>query len=230
MDCGRGPAEASVAAAPIYEETPPSGRRQGQATGEAGSIYRLAARMSAYYVIAIVVVVGAVVLSAIGLTREDFPPNLRVGRAVMAGTLLAVVAGVIALISTTEREHPREEAAHAAAEKAAERKSEKRAAPGGGEPAGGQTVAVTEKEFSVALEGGKALEAGPLTFAVSNKGKIQHDLAIEGKGLDKEPKTPLIDPGKTADLKADLRAGKYKFYCTVPGHEESGMATDVTVR
>ena len=31
--------------------------------------------MSAYYVIAIVIAVGAVVLSAIGLTREDFPPN-----------------------------------------------------------------------------------------------------------------------------------------------------------
>lgn len=199
-------------------------------TGGAGSVYTLAARMSAYYVIAIVVVVAAVALSAIGLTREDFPPNPRVGRAVMGGMLLAVVAGVIALLATTEREHPREEAAHAAAEKA-----EKNAAAEGkqgqtGPAESGETVAVTEDEFSISLEGGERLEAGPHTFAVANKGKIQHDLAIEGKSLDKEPKTPLIDPGKTADLKAELKPGSYRLYCTVPGHAQSGMETDVTVR
>jgi uncharacterized cupredoxin-like copper-binding protein len=186
--------------------------------------------MSAYYVIAIVIVAGAVVLSAIGLTRENFPPDVRVGRAVMAGTLVAVVVGIIALLATTEKEHPREEAAHAAAEEAdkkvAEEGKEGQTAP----PESGQAVAVTEAEFSVALEGGEELEAGPHTFSVANKGKIGHDLAIEGEGLDKEPKTPLIDPGKTAELKADLRAGEYKFYCTVPGHEQSGMATDVTVK
>jgi uncharacterized cupredoxin-like copper-binding protein len=199
-------------------------------TSEAGSIYRLAARMSAYYVIAILVVVGAVVLSAIGLTREDFPSNLRVGRAVMAGMLVAVIAGVVALLATTEREHPREEAAHAAAEEAERKVGAEGKRGQTGPPESGETVAVAEDEFSVALEGGEELEAGPHTFAVANKGKIQHDLAIEGEGLDKEPKTPLIDPGKSADLKADLKAGKYKFYCTVPGHEESGMSTDVTVR
>ncbi|MGH2979597.1 MAG: plastocyanin/azurin family copper-binding protein [Solirubrobacterales bacterium] len=185
--------------------------------------------MSAYYVIAIVTVVGAVVLSAIGLTREDFPPNPRVGRAVMAGTLLAVFAGVIALLATTEKEHPREEAAHAAAEQAAEKKSEEGAAAGG-EAAGGQTVRVTEEEFSIALEGGEELEPGPHTFAVANEGQIDHDLAIEGEGLREEPRTPLIEPGASADLKADLEPGDYRFYCTVPGHAQSGMETDVTVR
>jgi uncharacterized cupredoxin-like copper-binding protein len=185
--------------------------------------------MSAYYVIAILVVVSAVVLSAIGLTRVDFPPNPRIGRAVMASMLVAVIAGVVALLVTTDKEHPREEAARAAAEKG-EQKPEAGAPAGGGKVAGGPPVAVIEKEFSVALEGGDELKPGPQTFAVANKGKIQHDLAIEGKGLDKEPKTPLIDPGKTAQLKADLKPGKYKLYCTVPGHEQSGMETDVTVR
>jgi plastocyanin len=188
--------------------------------------------MSAYYVIAIVIAVGAIVLSAVGLTREDFPPTDRAGRAVMAGTLLLVVGGVIALLATTHVEHPREEAAEAAAEKAAE---EKQAAEEGkprqeGPPESGETVAVTEDEFSVALEGGDELAPGPHTFAVANKGKIDHDLAIEGGGLKDEPKTPLIDPGKAAELKADLKPGKYKLYCTVPGHEESGMRVDVTVR
>lgn len=186
--------------------------------------------MSAYYVIAIVIAVGAIVLSAIGLTREDFPPTARAGRAVMAGMLLLVIGGVVALLATTHVEHPREEAAEAAAEKAEEKTAEEGKTGQTGPPESGETVAVDEEEFSVALEGGDQLEAGPHTFAVTNKGKIEHDLAIEGGGLKAEPKTPLIDPGKTAELKADLKPGKYKFYCTVPGHEQSGMATDVTVR
>jgi uncharacterized cupredoxin-like copper-binding protein len=65
-------------------------------------------------------------------------------------------------------------------------------------------------------------------FAVANQGQAEHDLAIDG--LPKEAKTPLIEPGKTAELKADLKPGKYKFYCTVPGHEQAGMKIDVTVR
>ena len=187
--------------------------------------------MSAYFVIGILIAVGAVVLSAIGLTREDFPPNDRAARAVVAGTLVAVVAGVVALLMTTHVEHPREEAAEAAAEKAGEEKVAQAGKSGQvGAPKPGERVAVSEDEFSVALEGGNQLKPGPHAFAVANKGKIQHDLAIEGSGLPDEPKTPLIDPGKTADLKADLKAGKYKFYCTVPGHEQSGMKTEVTVR
>jgi uncharacterized cupredoxin-like copper-binding protein len=179
--------------------------------------------MTAYFVIAIGIAVGAVVLSAIGLTRGDFPPNPRVGRMVMAGALVFVLAGIVALVVTTHVEHPREEAAKAAAEKKAE---------GGAKPAqqGPQAIPVAEKEFSIALQGGNELKAGPQTFAVANQGKVQHDLAIEGKGLPKEPKTPLIDPGKSADLKADLKPGKYKFYCTVPGHEQAGMKVDVTVK
>jgi uncharacterized cupredoxin-like copper-binding protein len=189
----------------------------------------MAARMTAYYVIAIVIVAAAVVLSAIGLTRENFPQDDRAGRLIMAGTLMAVLAGVIALLATTEVEHPREEAAHAAAEKA-ERQAEQKKGGQTGTPKAGETVAVTEDEFSIALEGGNDLQAGPHTFAVANRGKIQHDLAIEGGGLDKEPKTPLIDPGQSADLETDLKSGKYRFYCAVPGHAESGMETDVTVK
>jgi uncharacterized cupredoxin-like copper-binding protein len=189
--------------------------------------------MSAYYVIAIVIAVGAIVLSAIGLTREDFPPTVRAGRAVMAGTLLLVVGAVIALLATTHVEHPREEAAEAAAEE--------KAAEGGGKPAeggkaaqggskAGETIDVTEDEFSIALQGGKEVAAGPHTFAVANEGKIEHDLAIEGDQLEDEPKTKLIPPKEAVPLEVDLPPGEYKFYCTVPGHEQSGMKVDVTVK
>jgi plastocyanin len=179
--------------------------------------------MSAYYVIAIVIAVGAVVLSAIGLTREDFPPTVRAGRLVMAGTLVLVTAGVIALLATTHKEHPREEAAEAR-EKAAEEQGETTARGGGG----GARVRTVEDEFSIKLESGDSLKPGAYTFAVDNRGKIEHDLEIEGAGI--EEKTPLIAPGERADLEADLKPGTYRFYCTVPGHAESGMDVEVRVR
>ena len=182
--------------------------------------------MTAYYVIAIVIAVGAIVLTAIGLTREDFPPTVRAGRAVMAGTLVLVVAGVIALLATTHVEHPREEAAEAAAEEKAVEEG-KPAEPGS---KAGETVDVTEDEFSIALEGGNQLAAGPYTFAVANEGEIEHDLAIEGDQLEDEAKTKLIPPKEAVPLEVDLPPGEYKFYCTVPGHEQSGMKADVTVK
>ena len=65
-------------------------------------------------------------------------------------------------------------------------------------------------------------------FQVDNDGKIQHDLAVEDGGQEK--KTPLIKAGSKADLKVALKPGKYRFYCTVPGHAQSGMQQEVTVK
>ena len=168
-------------------------------------------------------VVGAVVLSAIGLTRENFPPSRAVGRAIIGGTLALVLAGMAVLLVVTDKEHPREEAAEAAEH--AEREKAEGATQGEG---GGETVRAVEDEFSIKLDGGNTLEAGRYRFQVVNQGKIDHDLEVEGNGV--EEKTALISPGDEAALEADLEAGKYKFYCTVPGHEQSGMKVDVTVR
>jgi plastocyanin len=36
--------------------------------------------------------------------------------------------------------------------------------------------------------------------------------------------------GDTVTKKVDLKAGKYEFYCTIPGHEEAGMKGTLTVK
>jgi hypothetical protein len=183
--------------------------------------------MTLYYVLGATMVVGAIVLSAIGLTRENFPPSLAVGRAIMGGTLVLVLAGMAVLLLTTDKEHPREEAAEAAEHEKAARGE----GPGGGEAVRGEasrTIRALEDEFSIKLDPGSPRAPGRYTFDVVNQGKTDHDLEIEGEGI--EEKTPLIGPGKTARLNADLKPGKYKFYCTVPGHEQSGMKVDVSVR
>jgi plastocyanin len=35
--------------------------------------------------------------------------------------------------------------------------------------------------------------------------------------------------GKTDELKADLKPGKYPFFCDIPGHREAGMEGTLTV-
>jgi uncharacterized cupredoxin-like copper-binding protein len=172
-------------------------------------------------------VVLAVVLSAIGLTRENFPPSQGAARGIILGTLVLVLTGAVVLITTTHKEHPREEAAEKA-ELAAEREKESTPAGAGEGKGGGKTVRATEKEFSIELQGGTTLTPGSYTFQVVNAGQAEHDLAIDGNGV--KEKTPLIEPGKEAALEANLKPAKYRFYCTVPGHAEAGMDDEVTVR
>lgn len=191
--------------------------------------------MAVYFVIGTIFVVWALVLTALGLSRRDFPATREAGRAMIAFSGVLFVATVVILLAVTEREHPREEAKAKAAEEAEARKE---LAPGGreaGHEAGekqaeGGIVTVVEDEFSIELPsvvGGK-LEAGPYGFDVVNKGKIPHDLSVTGPGS--RGKTPLIRPGDDAKLEVELGPGKFRLICTVPGHEQQGMKTNLTVR
>jgi uncharacterized cupredoxin-like copper-binding protein len=96
------------------------------------------------------------------------------------------------------------------------------------ESAAAQRVAVKEKEFTIVLAK-TVLEPGKTTFVVSDVGKLQHDLALKGPGVNGK-KTPLINPGSKASLTVRLAKGKYTLWCTVPGHRKLGMVATLTVR
>lgn len=97
-----------------------------------------------------------------------------------------------------------------------------------GPPAAAHSIPVTESEFKLVLPSLKTA-AGKVTFAVTNAGKIQHDLAVTGPGVKGIAKTPLINPGASANLTVTLAAGSYTLYCTVPGHKTLGMVATLTV-
>jgi uncharacterized cupredoxin-like copper-binding protein len=88
------------------------------------------------------------------------------------------------------------------------------------------SVTATETEFKIALPK-STIAAGSYSFEVKNDGKIEHDLVVEGNGVDE--KTQLIEAGDTATLKVDLKPGTYDVYCSVPGHKEAGMDLKLTV-
>src|SRR4051812_1594227 len=192
--------------------------------------------MTGYYVLAGISVAWALLLTAVGLTQQSFPPGRSMARALMGFSVALAAVTVVVLVSVTHVEHPREEAAEAAAEAkhangveeapAGQQAPAEKPAPAGGGAA--KPVPVKEAEFSIAIQGGNSLKAGAYDFQVANDGKIEHDLAIEDGGQEK--KTPLIKAGGKAGVKVVLKPGKYRFYCTVPGHAQSGMQENVTVR
>jgi uncharacterized cupredoxin-like copper-binding protein len=85
-------------------------------------------------------------------------------------------------------------------------------------------VQVSETEFKITTDL-TSFKAGEITFVAKNDGKIPHDLAVKETG----DKTKEISPGGTAELKVNLKPGKYELYCTIPGHEAAGMKLTITV-
>jgi uncharacterized cupredoxin-like copper-binding protein len=70
-------------------------------------------------------------------------------------------------------------------------------------------------------------KARTYVFKAVNTGGIIHSLEIEGNGIEEE--TPILDPGQSANLKVNLKAGTYEIYCPVGGHAEQGMEGTITV-
>jgi hypothetical protein len=90
------------------------------------------------------------------------------------------------------------------------------------------TVEVSLSEWKVELTPGR-IPAGPVVFEVTNTGAIPHAFEVEGRNL--EQSTPQIQPGATATLQLDLRAGRYEAYCPVGkgSHKMLGMMNHLTV-
>ena len=69
--------------------------------------------------------------------------------------------------------------------------------------------------------------AGKVTIAMANPAALPHNVAIKGNGVD--VKGEVVGTGGTSTVSAELEAGTYTFYCSVPGHEAGGMKGTLTV-
>jgi len=63
--------------------------------------------------------------------------------------------------------------------------------------------------------------AGRLTIASENESSVDHNIAVEGAGIDE--RGPVVNNGGVSRIEVDLEPGEYTFYCSVPGHREGGM-------
>jgi plastocyanin len=67
-------------------------------------------------------------------------------------------------------------------------------------------------------------KAGKITIDFDNPAGVPHAVAIDG--VDQE--SDEVTDAKTS-LTVDLKAGKYTYFCPVPGHREAGMEGTLTV-
>jgi plastocyanin len=71
-------------------------------------------------------------------------------------------------------------------------------------------------------------KAGEVTIDFDNPSPIPHNVVIEEDGKELAGFEPITESEKAAS--ADLKAGTYTYYCSVPGHREAGMEGTLTVK
>jgi uncharacterized cupredoxin-like copper-binding protein len=72
-------------------------------------------------------------------------------------------------------------------------------------------------------------KAGKVTVNFTNQSAVPHDVALEDEAGEQIAATETVAEG-TDSTTAELKPGKYTFYCTVPGHRQAGMEGTLTVK
>jgi plastocyanin len=100
------------------------------------------------------------------------------------------------------------------------------AAPSGG--AGGITEAADPSGQLKFTKSSLTAKAGKVTITFTNMAPEMHNITIATGAGKVVGATPTFQSGvKTLDV--NLKAGKYVFYCSVPGHRQGGMQGTLTV-
>jgi plastocyanin len=193
------------------------------------------------------------VVSFFGLRNKEFPGS----KGALAGGIAIFAVLVFATMATgvrnaeEEQDHRENEEAEAAAHET-ELENEAAQAEEVGQAGGGAAGAQLEEDtsgqgggtggqsgdtvdLSAPEDGSLAYEpdslqasAGNVTIKFSNPATVGHDVHIEGDGEDLAASDVVAD-GETTEASADLEAGDYTFYCSIPGHREGGMEGTLTV-
>ena len=200
---------------------------------------------SFYFYFGGALVLTAVVLSYIGIrSKGSFPPS---GGA-LAGVATMVAAFVIGTAAygianaREEADHREHEEAEEDAASEQEGSEDAGAAPAAQEPSGvseggqpggiageAQTLSVSSPEDGSLVFDPDGLDAGAgeITLAYENPSPIPHNVNIETEG---QPVAESEDvTAGTVEVTAELAPGEYIYYCSIPGHRESGMEGTLTV-
>jgi uncharacterized cupredoxin-like copper-binding protein len=62
-----------------------------------------------------------------------------------------------------------------------------------------------------------------------NYGEDDHNLRLRRDGGKRTKRLPRTAPGEMSELRTFLRAGKFKLWCSLPGHQEAGMRAGLRV-
>jgi len=93
---------------------------------------------------------------------------------------------------------------------------------------------VSAREHSLVLSR-QSIVAGPAVIEFLNRGEDPHDLRMRrlvhrGVSARRTFAVPETRSGGLAELEARLPAGRYKLWCSIPGHEQLGMRAKLRVK
>jgi plastocyanin len=102
---------------------------------------------------------------------------------------------------------------------------------GGGGGGGGETLTLSADPGGALKFDTDQLDAsaGPVTIDFTNPAAIQHDVVLE-QDSQELGRTDLISNGDEDSFAVTVQAGEYTYFCSVPGHRESGMEGTLTVK
>jgi plastocyanin len=72
-------------------------------------------------------------------------------------------------------------------------------------------------------------KAGKVSIAFTNMASLGHNVTVESSSGTVIGATPTFQGGSKT-LSLNLKAGTYKFFCSVPGHRMAGMEGTLTVK
>ena len=96
---------------------------------------------------------------------------------------------------------------------------------------GGASTLKVDADPSGALKFTKttlSAKTGKVTIKMDNPSPVPHAIGIKGGGASGTGDT--VSQGGVSTVTANLKPGKYEFYCPVDGHEQAGMKGTLTVK
>jgi hypothetical protein len=88
---------------------------------------------------------------------------------------------------------------------------------------------VSAKEFSLVMSGG-SVKPGSARIQLYNGGEDAHDLRLQRVGGTRVLRIRETSPGDVTELSTVLRRGRWKLWCSLPGHAKAGMRATLVVR
>jgi hypothetical protein len=90
---------------------------------------------------------------------------------------------------------------------------------------------VSGDEYSLVLSRA-TVKRGPALIQFLNRGEDPHDLRLRrvGASAASTVTAPEVRPGDLAMLDTRLHSGRYRLWCSLPGHRERGMRALLKVR
>jgi plastocyanin len=203
-----------------------------------------------FHVLGACLALWAVVLTAIGVRRPDFPGKGPGTRIVMGISALLVASTIAAAIGSAKNAPKAGEQAGKLNKGGSEGSGQgSGVAPGtganNGQQSGGNTGSAppppasgTVKTLLLSADptgqlrfdkNTLAAPAGTVRITLNNPAPVPHNISLQGPGgLSKQG--PTVAKGGASQVEATLKPGTYTYFCSVPGHRQAGMQGTLTVK